>query len=120
MRAAAAAAAVFLMFAGTIRSSCDPPIICNSHVGQFFESEGGNILLGISGDVEYGTYEIPAAPGSVIFLGSDSVWEMFGNAGDQRCKRRLEEVIAQHSQKTSEEIKTCCCFHSTNSATARR
>jgi sigma-B regulation protein RsbU (phosphoserine phosphatase) len=63
--------------------------------------------LGIMEDAEYEEQIYgPLAPGQILFVGTDGVWEMPNDAGQQFGKQRLRETIIQAATGTAEEIST--------------
>ncbi len=85
----------------------DPLIIYDPMNKNFYEPEGGDLPLGVVGDTKYVDYRVaPISIGQVIFIGSDGVWEMTGENGDQFGKDRLKIVLAEHSASSATQIKT--------------
>ena len=83
----------------------DPAICYDRTTGKFHEQECSSMPLGIMDDVEYEEQEYPTlAPGQILFIGTDGVWEMPNAAGEQYGKQRLRDVISQTADQTAEQI----------------
>jgi sigma-B regulation protein RsbU (phosphoserine phosphatase) len=83
----------------------DPAIVFDPGSRTFRELEGGELPLGISEDVEYQEYRSDPLPaGSVLVIGTDGVWEMFNEQGDQYGKERLQAVMQAHHASPSAQI----------------
>lgn len=77
----------------------DPAIVFDPTTGQFDELEGGDIPLGLEERVEYADYQSrPFAPGTVLVMGTDGVWETLNTAEELYGKDRLRAIIrAKHA-----------------------
>src|SRR5690349_12635114 len=92
---------------GAVWSSAghDPPIIFDSVDRIFQDPEVGEVPLGVMEGVEYGNYKFgPLGIGTIVFLGSDGVWEMFSESGEQYGKERLKRAIALHADESAQQI----------------
>jgi sigma-B regulation protein RsbU (phosphoserine phosphatase) len=93
---------------GTMRwvsAGHDPAILYDPAVDRFVELSGANIPLGIVAET---VYEERAArslrSGHVITIGTDGVWEMPNDKGEQFGKQRLREAIKSAASGTAKEI----------------
>jgi serine phosphatase RsbU (regulator of sigma subunit) len=83
----------------------DPAIVFDPASRTFRELEGGELPLGVAEGVQYEEYQCDPLPaGSVLVVGTDGVWEMFDEAGQQYGKRRLQAVIQAHHASPAAEI----------------
>lgn len=83
----------------------DPPIIYEPHADRFIEVEGGDVPLGVIEETQYEEYTIPAlAPGAVVFIGTDGIWEAANAEGAMFGKDRLRDLIRAMPRASSAEI----------------
>lgn len=82
-----------------------PPIIYTPKDGRFPELDGGGLPLGLMEGEEYAEYWQPNIhAGTVILATTDGLEETMNEAGEQFGKERLQELIRDNAEKTSEEI----------------
>jgi sigma-B regulation protein RsbU (phosphoserine phosphatase) len=83
----------------------DPAIIYDTVTGKFEEVGEGELPLGVMDDTTYTEQSHgPLAPGQIIVIGTDGVWEMPDVKGDQFGKDRLRDVIREAGRGSAEEI----------------
>jgi sigma-B regulation protein RsbU (phosphoserine phosphatase) len=83
----------------------DPPMVYLAKEGRFAEFDGGGIPLGLFAEQTYETdTEGPYAPGDVVVLSTDGLWEARTTDGEFYGKARLETVIREHAAGNAEEI----------------
>jgi sigma-B regulation protein RsbU (phosphoserine phosphatase) len=83
----------------------DPAIVYDPLTDQFEEVEGGELPLGILDNTEYEERSYgPLRAGQIILIGTDGVWEMPNEAGEQFGKARLRDAIRVVASKPAEEI----------------
>ena len=83
----------------------DPPIVYSPVRGNFRETQGGDIPLGIIDGVTYDENEVAEIePGSIIVFGTNGIWEATNPDGKRFGKARLCELICQNSHLTAKEI----------------
>ncbi|MAY75982.1 MAG: hypothetical protein CMJ31_14935 [Phycisphaerae bacterium] len=71
-----------------------PPRVYAADRDRFSELQGAGLPLGIDGESRYDTYEdAPLAPGGVLFVATDGLWEARNTSGESFGRERLEEVI---------------------------
>lgn len=84
----------------------DPAVIYDPKLDVFRELDGeGGIPLGVEGTWQYQEHAAPQlAPGEVMFLGTDGIWEARDEHGVLFGKERMKEVIRAHAGKAAAEI----------------
>jgi phosphoserine phosphatase RsbU/P len=83
----------------------DPALIYDAGAGTFMEIGEGELPLGVMDDTAYTEHSHgPFAPGQVILIGTDGVWEMPNVEGKDFGKERLRDVIRQSCHESAEEI----------------
>lgn len=82
-----------------------PPIIYTPKDDKFPELDGGGLPLGLMEGEEYAEYWQPNIhSGTVILATTDGLEETMNEAGEQFGKERLQELVRNNADKTSEEI----------------
>ncbi len=72
----------------------DPPIIFDAKEQRFLDLEGGDLPLGVMEDTRYEEYVVSGLPlGSIVFIGTDGIWEAANAAGEFFGKERLRDLI---------------------------
>ena len=88
-----------------VRAGHEPGIFYDPGSDTFEELKGSGVALGVS---EQWPYEMNArigpAPGQIIVLSTDGVWEAHNANGEIFGKERFAEVIRQHAAKDAEAI----------------
>lgn len=83
----------------------DPALIYDAASGRFVEDDNGDLPLGIDSDATFVEHQFaPLAPGQVITVGTDGVWEMPNASGEQFGKERLRAAIQESATLPSEKI----------------
>ncbi|MEM0915024.1 MAG: SpoIIE family protein phosphatase [Planctomycetota bacterium] len=83
----------------------DPMLFYHPESDTFAEPDGASLPLGVLLEEEYETYHHDGiAPGSVLFIGTDGVWESANEDQKLFGKDRLRDTIRAHAQGTAEEI----------------
>jgi phosphoserine phosphatase RsbU/P len=83
----------------------DPVIVYDPATAAFSEVGEGDLPLGVMDDAEYREQTCaPLQPGQVLFIGTDGVWELPDEKGDQFGKDRLRDVIRETASRTADEI----------------
>ena len=88
-----------------VRAGHDPAIFYDPAEGKFEELKGKGIALGVSDNWHYemNTHD-GFAPGQIIVLCTDGVWEAHNNDGEIFGKQRLYEIVRRHAHRKAEEI----------------
>jgi phosphoserine phosphatase RsbU/P len=83
----------------------DPALIYDANSGRFVEDDAGDLPLGIDSDSAFVEHTFsPLAPGQVITIGTDGVWEMPNTAGEQFGKERLRTAIRESASLSADRI----------------
>jgi len=88
-----------------VRAGHEPGIFYDPDADAFEELKGPGIALGVVDEWQYEMNErIGLAPGQIIVLSTDGVWEAHSPDGEIFGKERLNEVIRQHAAQNAEEL----------------
>jgi len=83
----------------------DPPILYDPAADAFGELAGGNLPLGIMETEAYEEFRRDhLAPGQVLVVGTDGIWETHDPAGREFGKDALREIIRRHATEPAEAI----------------
>lgn len=83
----------------------DPALVFSPSKQDFEPIDGAEIPLGILDDTEYREYSFaPLEAGQVIVVGTDGVWEMPNNSGEQFGKERLQDLIRANAACSARDI----------------
>lgn len=87
------------------RAGHDPALIYDPATDRFTELLGPGLPLGVLPDYVYEEQSCPGlAPGQVLLLGTDGIWEAHNPAGDMYGKERLREVMRRHAALSAEAL----------------
>lgn len=92
---------------GTIRycsAGHDPPIAYDADRDFVRQLEGGNLPLGVIEGTCYQEFSAQLAPGEVICVGTDGVWEAARGDGEMFGKERLREAIRASASGSAADI----------------
>lgn len=94
--------------AGTIRYASaghEAPLLLHGDGQRFEELEGGSPPLGIEANVVYEEYRAKGIePGTLVFVGTDGIWEARNEAGDFFGKDRLRSILRESRHRPVREI----------------
>jgi sigma-B regulation protein RsbU (phosphoserine phosphatase) len=76
-------------------------------------SGGGSLPLGIIEDTEYKSARKNIAPGQIVFIGTDGIWEAQNPEGEMFGKDRFYSIIRQNFSASANEIQSAI-FQSLN------
>ena len=83
----------------------DPPLVYVARKDEFFEPDGGGIPLGLFARQDYKTERSgPFAPGDIVVLATDGVWEAKMDDGEFYGKERLQAVVREAASQNAEAI----------------
>jgi sigma-B regulation protein RsbU (phosphoserine phosphatase) len=87
-----------------VRAGHDPALLYDSDTGQFDELKGHGLALGVDYTFEYDEFHRILAPGQIVLIGTDGIWEMHNEAGEMFGKDRVKEIIRNNISATAKEI----------------
>jgi serine phosphatase RsbU (regulator of sigma subunit) len=82
----------------------DPAIVYDPASESFEEIDGGELPLGVMDATQYVEQTYPLRPGQIVLVGTDGIWEMHNEAGEQFGKARLREAIQDAAASSAAEI----------------
>ncbi len=88
-----------------VRAGHDPGILYDPRSDRFEELAGqGGLPLGVFEEAVYEEYHRSLAPGQVIAIGTDGIWEARNSQGLMFGRQMLQKVMREHADRTSAEI----------------
>jgi sigma-B regulation protein RsbU (phosphoserine phosphatase) len=87
-----------------VRAGHDPALLYDSDTGEFDELKGHGLALGVDYTFEYEEFYRTLAPGQIVLIGTDGIWEMHNESGEIFGKDRLKEIIQTNASSTAKEI----------------
>jgi serine phosphatase RsbU (regulator of sigma subunit) len=89
-----------------ISAGHDEAILLDAMTMQFSELKGSDLPLGVEESWEFNEYTRSGAlaPGSIIVIGTDGIWESRSAAGAMFGKDHLRRLIRRHASSTAQEI----------------
>ncbi|UCE51570.1 MAG: SpoIIE family protein phosphatase [Desulfobacterales bacterium] len=87
-----------------VRAGHDPALLYDSDTGEFDELKGHGLALGVDYTFEYEEFNRTLAPGQIVLIGTDGIWEMPNESGEIFGKDRLKEIIQTNASLTAKEI----------------
>nr|MDJ0856947.1 PP2C family protein-serine/threonine phosphatase [Desulfobacterales bacterium] len=88
-----------------VRAGHDPALLYNPAAGDFEELRGPGLVLGLNEAVHYtAVRRTGIAPGQVIALATDGVWEARDTRGEMWGKDRLQETMRERAGDPAETI----------------
>jgi sigma-B regulation protein RsbU (phosphoserine phosphatase) len=87
-----------------VRAGHDPALLYDSNTGGFDELKGHGLALGVDYTFEYEEFDRTLAPGQIVLIGTDGIWEMHNESGEIFGKDRLKEIIQRNASSTAKEI----------------
>ncbi|MEM1213650.1 MAG: SpoIIE family protein phosphatase [Planctomycetota bacterium] len=83
----------------------DPALVYDPATDTFSELEGRDVPLGIEAGWAFAEETADAPPsGSVLFMGTDGIWEAFNKADELYGKDRLKDAIRRHAAMDADGI----------------
>jgi serine phosphatase RsbU (regulator of sigma subunit) len=87
------------------RAGHDPGWLHDPDTGAFAELNGqGGLPLGVFEDAVYVEHYSKLAPGQIIAIGTDGIWEARNRAGAMFGKHALQGLIREHAERPAAEI----------------
>jgi serine phosphatase RsbU (regulator of sigma subunit) len=88
-----------------VRAGHEPALLYESCTGEFAELRGpGGLPLGVFEDTVYEEQERGLAPGQLIAIGTDGIWEARNAEGHLFGKRWLKDILRAHAERPAAEI----------------
>ena len=81
-----------------VNAGHDPAIVYDPDKNTFGELNGGrNLALGVMEDAEYTELQRNIAPGQIIVIATDGIWEARGPNDEMFGKERLYKIVRQNA-----------------------
>jgi len=87
-----------------IRAGHDPALIYDPSMDAFDELKGRGMPLGLDDSFEYSSFHRGLAPGQVVMIGTDGIWEMHNKAGEMFGKEALMEIVRNNHMASARQI----------------
>ncbi len=88
-----------------VRAGHEPALIYQPVRDTFDELVGNGLALGVEEEFAYAEYALTRmAPGTVIALGTDGIWEASNSMGQPFGKKRFREIIRRSASASAEQI----------------
>jgi sigma-B regulation protein RsbU (phosphoserine phosphatase) len=87
-----------------VRAGHDPALLYDSDTDEFNELKGYGLALGVDYTFKYEEFYHTLAPGQIVLIGTDGIWEMHNEAGEMFGKDRLKKIIQTNASSTAKEI----------------
>jgi sigma-B regulation protein RsbU (phosphoserine phosphatase) len=87
-----------------VNAGHDPAVIFDQNSTSFQELAGRALPLGVSEKAGYQESQRRLAPGQIILIGTDGIWESRNNQGQMYGKARFRKVVRAQAVKSAKEI----------------
>jgi serine phosphatase RsbU (regulator of sigma subunit) len=88
-----------------VNAGHEPAMIYDPATDTFSDLNGGNSLaLGVFEDTEFKEAHREIAPGQIIVMATDGIWEARNPKGEMFGKDRIYKIIRQHASASANEI----------------
>ena len=87
-----------------VNAGHDPAFTFDPESGDSEELAGHSLPLGVSEKTAYQVFQRQIAPGQILLIGTDGIWESQNSQGQMFGKERFRRVISAHAQETAVEI----------------
>jgi sigma-B regulation protein RsbU (phosphoserine phosphatase) len=87
-----------------VRAGHDPALLYDASTNEFDELLGYGLALGVDYSFEYNQFSRKLAPGQIVLIGTDGIWEMNNEAGEMFGKDRVKQIIRSNASASSREI----------------
>jgi sigma-B regulation protein RsbU (phosphoserine phosphatase) len=94
-----------------INAGHEPGILYDRHTDEFVELTGGGLPLGVSQKSAYQKFQRAIAPGQIILIGTDGIWEAQNQAGEMFGKERFKNAIRKHANESAKRILDTVFIH---------
>lgn len=88
-----------------VRAGHDPAFIYTPQDDQFEELKGSGIALGVTEEFQFSENRKDGLKdGQIIAIGTDGIWEAFNVSGEMFGKKRFQDIIKAHADKSADVI----------------
>lgn len=88
-----------------VRAGHDPAFIYTPQDDQFEELKGSGIALGVTEEFQFlENRKDGLKDGQIIAIGTDGIWEAFNVSGEMFGKKRFQDIIKAHADKSADVI----------------
>jgi serine phosphatase RsbU (regulator of sigma subunit) len=88
-----------------VNAGHEPAMIFDPVTDTFSDLNGGNNLaMGVFEDTEFKEAQQEIAPGQIILIATDGIWEARNPKGEMFSKNRIRKIIRRHASKTANDI----------------
>ncbi len=88
-----------------VRAGHDPAFLYDPAANAVEELQGEGVALGVDADFTYRQSSRQGlAPGQILLVGTDGIWEARDDAGRMFGKDRLTDLMREHSGKSSSDL----------------
>jgi len=87
-----------------VRAGHDPGVLYDIRRDVFSELAGQGAPLGVSDQTRFEESAAAVAPGQIIIIGTDGIWETRNRTGEMFGKKRLMHLIRQHAEASAQAI----------------
>jgi sigma-B regulation protein RsbU (phosphoserine phosphatase) len=88
-----------------VNAGHEPAMIFDPVTGTFSDLNGGNNLaLGVFEDTDFKEAQQEIAPGQIILIATDGIWEARNPKGEMFSKHRIHDIIRRNAAKTASDI----------------
>ncbi len=88
-----------------VNAGHEPGMIYNPAKDSFSDLNGGNNLaLGVFEDTEFKEAQREVAPGQIIVIATDGIWEARNPKGEMFSKDRIHKIIRRNATKSANDI----------------
>jgi sigma-B regulation protein RsbU (phosphoserine phosphatase) len=88
-----------------VRAGHDPAYLFDPHRQQFLELDGPGVALGLTENARFETQTTAFAPGQILVMATDGIWETRNRENVIFGKKRLREVIRRQADQPAAMIK---------------
>jgi len=86
-----------------VNAGHDPAMIFDGGNDTFVELTGNALPLGVSEKAVYQRFEKKIAPGQIIMMGTDGIWEAQSPQGEMFGKKRFKDIIREHAGRPAKD-----------------
>ena len=87
-----------------VNAGHEPAMIYDCESGEFEELAGNALPLGVSEMAAYQKFDKRIAPGQIIMMGTDGIWESQSSQGEMFGKERFKEIIRNNAGRPAKDI----------------